>query len=320
MKKLIGCGLAAAAAAMAFGAPARADDVLHAGKASPTSSPMLPLNVGVKTGMFARQGLDVEVSDFLGGGKLHQAMAAGSMDIGVGAGPEMALIAKGSPELAICNEVPSVRFLGIMVPADSPAKTLDDLKGKKIGVSSTGSLTNWLALELARKKAWGPQGVQVVAIGSASASMVAAFRAHVVDADIGPTSLAFDMELHNQGRLLAPVSEYEGNLSGGTIFATTALIAKTPDAIRRFLAAWFDIIAWMHTHKDDTVKIESDVTGFPPVVMAKEYDLTISMFSETCRFDAESLANLERSFTDLKLVETPPDMAKLYTEAFLPKQ
>jgi hypothetical protein len=43
------------------------------------------------------------------------------------------------------------------------------------------------------------------------------------------------------------------------------------------------------------------------------------MFSTDCRFDAQSLANLERSFVDLKLVETPPDMAKLYTEAFLPK-
>ena len=43
------------------------------------------------------------------------------------------------------------------------------------------------------------------------------------------------------------------------------------------------------------------------------------MFSNDCKFDAASLANLKRAFVDQKLVETPPDMSKLYTEAFLPK-
>ena len=64
----------------------------------------------------------------------------------------------------------------------------------------------------------------------------------------------------------------------------------------------------------------SDVTGFPPAVESKEYDLTIGGFSTTGRFDAESLENLKQSFTDLKLVDAPPDMSKLYTEAFLPKR
>jgi hypothetical protein len=54
--------------------------------------------------------------------------------------------------------------------------------------------------------------------------------------------------------------------------------------------------------------------------MAKDYDLTIGMFTKSCRFDAESLATLKRSFIDLKLMSTPPDMSKLYTEEFLPKR
>ena len=53
--------------------------------------------------------------------------------------------------------------------------------------------------------------------------------------------------------------------------------------------------------------------------MSKEYDLTIGMFSKDCKFDAQSLANLDRSFIDLKVVETSPNMSTLYTEAFLPK-
>jgi len=67
------------------------------------------------------------------------------------------------------------------------------------------------------------------------------------------------------------------------------------------------------------VNIESAVTGFPPSVMSREYDLTIGMFSSDCRFDAQSLATLKRSFMDLQLLKEAPDMSKLYSETFLPK-
>ena len=52
--------------------------------------------------------------------------------------------------------------------------------------------------------------------------------------------------------------------------------------------------------------------------MTKEYDFTATKFSRDCKFDAEALTNLKRAFVDQKLVDSPPDMAQLYTEAFLP--
>jgi hypothetical protein len=70
----------------------------------------------------------------------------------------------------------------------------------------------------------------------------------------------------------------------------------------------------MHTHKAELVKMESAITGFLPVVMSKEYDLTIGTFSNTGKFDAESLAISERSPVDLKQVETSHRVAKLYSE------
>ena len=43
------------------------------------------------------------------------------------------------------------------------------------------------------------------------------------------------------------------------------------------------------------------------------------MFSDTGRFDPKALATLRKSYVELKLLPTEPDMTKLYTEAFLPK-
>lgn len=133
------------------------------------------------------------------------------------------------------------------------------------------------------------------------------------------TSNIFNWEEKKEGRLLIPVSNYVGNIAAGAIYATQHLIATDPDALRGFLAAWLETIDYISTHKAETVRIESEVTGYSESVMAKEYDVTKGMFSKDCKFDADSIANLRRAFIDQKLVESPPDMSKLYTEAFLPK-
>jgi len=308
-----------ALAAMLVAATSHAADTLRVGKASPTAATMLPLVVGAKEGIFAKQGLDLQIFDFAGGAKLHQAMTAGSLDLGVGAGTDLALIAKGAPELAVANCAGPLLFLGMVVPKDSPAKSLADLKGARIGVTTVNSLTYWLALELARQQGWGQNGVDPIAIGGTTSAILAAFRTHMVDAGITATALAFQMEAQGQGRLLAPVSSWAGELGGSVVFASQALIKSNPDAIRRFLVGWFDAVRFMRANRDESVKIGAEMTGMPIPIQAREFDLTLPMFNTDGRFDPEVLATLKRSFADLKLLDTPPDMAKLYTERFLPK-
>jgi ABC-type nitrate/sulfonate/bicarbonate transport system substrate-binding protein len=302
-----------------FAASASAATMLTVGKAAPNADPIIPVDVGNQLGIFKKHGLDLKIIDFTGGSKMATAMAAGSLDIGDGAGTEMALVAKGVPMTAICETAGPIPFIGIGVPWDSPIHSIEQLKGTKIGFSSAGSLTDWLTKELARKEGWPPPGVTGVAIGNGASSIIAAFRAHLIDADVAVTSLFLQMEDNKTGRLLFPVTKYEGNLAAGTLYASNTLIKTNPDAVRAFVAGWIDTINYMRAHKAETVKIESKITGFSPSVMARDYDLTVGMFSKACEFDAESLATLKRSFADLKLLATPPDMSKLYTTAFLPK-
>jgi NitT/TauT family transport system substrate-binding protein len=205
------------------------------------------------------------------------------------------------------------------VPWDSPVKSLADLKGKTIGVSSLGSLTEWLAHEIASKEGWGEKDVTVVALGGSSAAIVAAFRVHQVDAAMSTTMVLLTFEQGKTGRLVTPVSSYEGNAASGIIEVSNHLIATDPGAIRDFIAAWLETMDYVRTHKAETVKRESALGNFDEKIMADEYDLTIGMFTKDCRFDAESLATLKRSFVALKLLDSEPDMSKLYTEEFLPK-
>jgi NitT/TauT family transport system substrate-binding protein len=250
---------------------------------------------------------------------MAQAMAAGAIDIGDGAGSEMAFVAKGAPMITVCESTAPAPFLGVGVPWDSPAKTLADLKGKVIGVSSTGSFSEWSGHELARKEGWGDNGVKIVSIGGGPAPALAALRTHLVDAAIGNTSQFLSFEESKEGRLIAPVSSFEGNVASGALFASNTLAASNPDAIRAFLAAWMETVDYMHTHKAETVKLESEINHFSESVMSREYDMVKDMYVKDCRFDAESLATLKRSFGEMKLLDGEPDMSKLFTEAYLPK-
>ena len=304
---------------IAFTSIAAAGSTLTIGKAAPNADPIIPVNVGDQLGIFKKHGLDLKITDFGGGSKMAQAIAAGAIDIGAGAGTEMAFVSKGAPMIAVCESTGPAPFLGVGVPWDSPIKSLAELKGKIIGVSNSGSFSDWSGHELARTQGWGPNGVTTVGIGGGPVPALAALRTHQVDAAIGNTAQFLAFEETKDGRLLAPVSSYEGNVASGATFASNQLIANNPDAIRAFLAAWIETIDYMKAHKAETVKIESALNHFSESVMSREYDLTIGMFTKDCRFDAESLATLKRSFAEMKLVEGEPDMSKLYTEAYVPK-
>jgi NitT/TauT family transport system substrate-binding protein len=299
--------------------PAAADTALTVGKAQANADSIITVDVGNDAGIFKKHGLDLQILNFEGGSKLIQALTAGSADIGIGAGIQMAFIARGAPMLAVCEDTTTLPYFSIGVPYDSPIKTLDDLKGKIIGISNSGALTDWVAQELARVKGWGPNGITRVAVGGSITASSAAFRAHQIDAYVGGTTTFLTEAEKKVGRVLAPVSDFVGNMASGTIFASNHLIASNPDALRAFLAAWIETTQFVLTHKDETVKSWANVTGFPDNIMSQEYDIVKGMYDKDCRFDPESIATLSRSFVELKLLDTEPDMSKLYTDAYLPK-
>ena len=104
------------------------------------------------------------------------------------------------------------------------------------------------------------------------------------------------------------------------IFATDKVIAAKPDALRAFLAGWFETIAFMRAHKDETVAIAGDVMGTDAATTPRIYDELMPMFSDTGRFDPKASAVLARSFVEMKTLPEEPDMTKLVTEAFLPQR
>ena len=75
----------------------------------------------------------------------------------------------------------------------------------------------------------------------------------------------------------------------------------------------------MNQDKDETIRITRTVTRLPLDIAETVYREQMPMFSLDGHFDAKALAVVKRTYSDLALLDQPPDMATLYTEEFLPK-
>jgi NitT/TauT family transport system substrate-binding protein len=205
-----------------------------------------------------------------------------------------------------------------VVPFDSPAQTADDLKGKRIGISTVNSLTQWLMRELARQKGWDADSLTYVTVGAELPNQVAALVTGQIDAVVSSSALGFQLAEARRGRLLFPASDIVEDFMIHTIYASQQMAQKNPDAVRRFLKGWFDAIAYMRAHRDETVRASRERTNFSIPVEEKQYDLVMPMFSDSGRFEPRALATIQRSFVDLHLIDREPDLTKYCTEQFLP--
>lgn len=308
----------ALAACLTLTAPSLpAAEKLRVAKSVPQPFSFVPLDVGIKNGIFKKNGLEIEASAFGGDAKMQQAMAADSIDIGIGSGPAMAFIVKGAPIKAVAAMAGRPLLLTLVVRSDGPIKSVADLKGKKVGVSTVGSLTHWVADELSRQQGWGPGGIVVAPVG-AFKPMLAALKTKQIDGIVTDVATAYELEKNNEGKILFRFGDLVKDFHIHVIFATNRGIASRPDAIRAFLKGWFETIAFMRKNKTNTVQTAKDIMESDAEIAGRVYDELMPMFSDDGKFDPKALAVLSRSYVELKTLDKEPDMTKLYTEAFLP--
>src|SRR5580704_2277468 len=298
------------------GRSAWAADQVRVGTPEGTAFMFAVIDVGIGAGIFAQHDLSVEKINFAGGGKLQEGVTSGAVDMTVSGNTDLAFVAKGVPAKGVAVTTAAPVEMSIIVRTDGEITTVADLKGKTIGVTSPTSLTSWLALSLARREGWGPEGVRRAYIGGMS-SEVAGLLVKNVDAIVGPVEGAYILEAKGQAKPLITFGDMK-NFITHIIYASDAMIKDHPDQVRRFLAAWFDTVRYMIANKEETIRLTEPATKLPPDIASKVYDLETPALSLTGRFDPEAVDVVMQSFVDLGVLESIPKDKVLYTEAFLP--
>jgi NitT/TauT family transport system substrate-binding protein len=313
---------AAAAAAllglMLAAGVARAETTLRLGKAQPNQFAFVPADVGVDAGIFKKHGINLEISSFAGDAKEMQALAAGSIDIALGGGPAFATIVKGVPMKAVAAEANAPNTILLVVLKDGPVQSVDDLKGRTVSVSTAGSLTYWLTQQLAVAQGWGDNGIKIAPLGS-SETQIAALKTHQIDGVTTDGVTVYRFMETGDGRILVKFGDRIKDFHVHVIYASDSLITGNPEALKAFLAGWFETIAYMRDHRQQTIDVAVKQTSVSPAVAAASYDDTMPILSSDGHFSQKALDVLATSFLDTKALPSKPDMSTLLTEAFLPK-
>jgi NitT/TauT family transport system substrate-binding protein len=252
-----------------------------------------------------------------GDAKMQQAMVAGEIDFGLGSGPGIGFLAKGVPATVVGVLANRPLSMGLVIGKNSKARTVADIKGTKIGVSTNASLSYWLARKLSELQGWGPNGVQTVPLG-ALPSNIAALHAGQVEGFVISASVGHQLQRKGEGRLLLRFGDYIGKFYTHVLFASNRIIEKNPDLVKRFVQGWSDTVKYMKENKADTVRLAKKVTGYDDDIQSDEYDDVMQMMSVDMKFDKESSDIVAGSLIDLQISKEKLDLSKFYTERFLP--
>jgi sulfonate transport system substrate-binding protein len=144
----------------------------------------------------AEQGVKVQWTEFPGGPQLLEGLNVGSIDFGVtGETPPVFAQAAGADLVYVANEPPAPTSEAILLPKDSPIKSVAELKGRKVALNK-GSNVHYLLVRALEENGLKYSDIQPVYLPPADAR--AAFERGAVDAWViwDPYQAAAEQQLH----------------------------------------------------------------------------------------------------------------------------
>lgn len=212
----------------------------------------------------AAKGVDVKWTEFPAGPVLLEGLNVGSIDFGtVGEAPPIFAQAAGANLVYVGNEPPSPSSEAIVVPRDSRARSLAELKGKKI-VLNKGSNVHFLLVKALEKAGLGYKDVEVVFLPPADAR--AAFERGSVDAWAiwDPFLAAAEKQLG--ARVLA---DGKGLVSNHQFYlASRSYAEKNPEIVRIVLDEIAKVDEWGVRNQKEVAAILAAQTGLDVDVVA----------------------------------------------------
>ena len=136
----------------------------------------IPVVVAIQQKLFEAEGITAEIVDFDGGGPAVQALAGGGVDLCICAGDHAMRLASRGLGGAVLVALLYKHPYSLLAPVDSPASDLASLRGKAVGVTSPGSLTDNTLRFVIQKLGLNPDSDYEIIAAGTGASMRAAIE------------------------------------------------------------------------------------------------------------------------------------------------
>jgi ABC-type nitrate/sulfonate/bicarbonate transport system substrate-binding protein len=234
---------------------------------SSRSNTSVPYYVAVSKGFFREEGMDVEI---------------------IQANPRLGVMALINGDVAFTGTfVSTVRGIlsgfalkiilvvfkkGVYYLIAHPSiKDIQDLKGKKLGVSSIRGWDHLVAEELLKSKGFNPALLQPVVLGDTSVRLQS-----VITGAVEVTTLSPPHDLMAQtlsGKVLAGPPEIGMPASG--MITSDRLIKENPQLVRRALRAMLKANRFIEDNRQETIRILLQWVKQTPEIAARSYDVEL---------------------------------------------
>jgi sulfonate transport system substrate-binding protein len=202
-------------------------------------------------------GDDVEVTwiQSSGSAAANDALRAGALDIGSTAGSAALLArANGSP-IKTVDVYSQPNWSAIVVAADSPIQSADDLRGKNIGANA-GTDPYFFLLQTLAEFGIGLDEVTITQLQHADGKT--ALESGAVDAWAGLDPLMSASVVNAGSRIVYDNPDFN---SYGFLNATESFLEKSPDLAQLVVDAYEKARQWAADNPDDAAAIFADVAG-----------------------------------------------------------
>jgi NitT/TauT family transport system substrate-binding protein len=274
---------------------------------------MVPLEFAVNRGFFKRQGLDVQLITVRQSDVIIAATVSGELNF-MDIIPTAILAAvRGLPIKTIGVVLKSAPYVLVGQPG---LRSVAELKGKKIGVSSVGGMSAYLVREILARNGVNPdRDVTFLAVGG-TASRSAALFGGTIDAALVVAPEDYVLERKGYRRLLSASDFANYPLSG--VAASDDFLSKNKPVAISFLKGLMEGARFVRQNKGDAVNFIRTYLKVPDEEAEKSYQFLMKqMPQDLIPEDSVIRAGMDFAKSALKLSsEAVPDISKVRDWSF----
>jgi len=254
MKTFMACAVAFLLTCLVFSsdAPAQMEKLrlVYSAIAGSQASFWIPHEAGI----FRKHGLDVELLYVGGGGRAAQVVQSGEVPIGTFTGGAVVNANLAGGDLVVIAS--SLNVFTFAVMAKPEIRKVEDLKGKKIGISRFGSATDF-GLRFAESQ-WPlkrQRDFAVIQVGGVT-DILAALKTGALDAGVINAELSI-LARRDGFREVADISKMGLSFPTSSIVTTRSYIKRAENTVRKFVRAYVAGVHYAKTQRAFSVQVMS---------------------------------------------------------------
>lgn len=279
--------LATITAATVLGASglAQAADTVRIGLPTKTYWPTTIAETAVRQRLFEKEGIAAELTIYRGGAETFEAMAAGAADVILDATSLVSAGRKKGVNSKVLASAATGYYGWQLMTLSKSTLGVNDLKGKKVAITSAGSGSDLLALWTQQDKK-----IEFTRVPVGGGGLVPNLLAGNVDAAVVYSPLSFQISKSGEARTILDFSrEVPPNLAAGWI-ALDKYVQDKPQLVQKTLNALYGALMYMRANKDASVKLITELYEIPAEIAALEYENTILKLETDGSMDGPKIA------------------------------